>query len=94
MGNVRKSEVLQKRERRILVETIRKEDEVIEFVAIVEDFKLPLPRSVCVRQRASFHSFVFGPFFFRLDITKYFLFIEKCKAILRKLCCLCFVFSS
>lgn len=48
MGNVRKSEVLQKRERRILVETIRKEDEVIEFVAIVEDLKLLLPESMCV----------------------------------------------
>lgn len=48
VGNGRRSGVLRKRERRILVETIRKEDEVIEFVAIVEDLKLLLPESMCV----------------------------------------------
>ena len=32
----------------ILVVTNRKEDEVIEFVAIVEDLKLLLPESMCV----------------------------------------------
>ena len=72
MGNVRKSEVLQKRERRILVETIRKEDEVIEFVAIVEDFKF-LFHGECVCETESILSFIcFWTFFFQVRHHKIF----------------------
>ena len=48
VGNERRGGVFRKRERGILVVTNRKEDEVIEFVAIVEDLKLLLPESMCV----------------------------------------------
>ena len=48
VGNERRGGVFRKRERGILVVTNRKEDEVIEFVAIVEDLKVLLPESMCV----------------------------------------------